>query len=377
VPSFPALAAALNTSNAQIQLSFSYYLLFYGLSQFVYGPYSEKHGRKKIALFGHCLSLIGTIFCIFATNIHIFHAGRVIQGIGLGAGPVLYRAILRDTFKGDRLSRIASIVAIGKACITAIAPTIGGYIQKFLGWHYTFVFLFVYTLAGILLISIFFPETLSKPDPKATNVRIILKTFYRILKHSSFLSYALCGSIAFAGIAVYLTISPFLFQNVLGISPVKYGWLALIISGSIVIGGFINYSLVKKAGWRRMLKFAVVVMAFAGILMMSLGIEYLNIVVIIIPMSIYIIGAGIAVGNCNVGGMHSFAETAGFAGALYGVIQVLGGAAATSISSLVHERTQIPLSLTLISFSLACLMLQWLGRQKKNIGKIRRINIAK
>ncbi|MCH9614753.1 MAG: Bicyclomycin resistance protein [Chlamydiia bacterium] len=361
LPSFPAIANQFVTENSLVQLSFSFYLFTFSLSQLFYGPFSEKHGRKKTALTGIFFSLLGTLVCIFSPNITTLLIGRLLQGVGLGVGPSLYRAILRDAFTGDSLSHAASLLAISAASTMAIAPTLGGYLQSFLGWRYSFVFLFFYTLLGTLMIWNWLPETLKHPNPNATKPKIVYKNFSLLLRSPIFLSYALCGGLASSGILAYFTVSPFIFQDALGLTPVQYGWLSLTIAAGVALGGFFNSAFVKRVGRHRMLVYGVGFMVLGGGSMALFALRFLNTWVIIIPIFFYVAGVGIVAGNCTAGALHHFPKIAGFGGALFGTIQIFSSALTTTIMAAFHDHTQVPLSLVLLLIGIVCYFLQRIG----------------
>lgn len=361
LPSFPMIKTEFAVSNNVVQWSFSLYLFTYSLSQLFYGPASEKYGRRKIALFGCVFSLVATAVCVVAPNVLVLILGRMLQGIAFGSGPVLSRAIVRDVFKGNVLAQIASFLSVATAFMMAVAPILGGYIQHYLGWRFNFGFILLYTFVGTIILWFLLPETLIKPDHSITQIKKSMEQFFILLRSPIFMAYALLSGLSFAGLTVYLSASPFLFQQVLAFTPVEYGWLALVIAAGLALGGLINSLFVKKVGRDRMLVYAVLVLVLGGVSMLLLSIRFLNAFVIMIPMFIYMCGTGISLGNAYAGAFHYFPKIAGFAAALFGTLQILMSAIGTSIMAVIHERNQIPLGIFLIIIGICCFFLQWLG----------------
>lgn len=361
LPSFPAIKKSLFTTNHWVQLTFSLYFLTFSLSQLIYGPLSEKHGRKKIALLGLSISLCGTVICIIAPNIYVLILGRLIQGMGFGIGPTLFRAILRDVYIGDSLAHASSLIAIGTSCLMAAAPTLGGYIETYLGWRFNFTFILLYTGLGIFYMWRFFPETLAELKPSATHPPAVIKQYLLILKNPIFLGYALCGCMVFAGLTIYLSVSPFIFQDILGLCPVQYGWIGVTIAGSLAVGGALNSIFVKRLGRHRLLQTAVSLMVLGALLMLLLSLWFLNVIVILLPLFIHLIGVGAAVGNSNAGALHHFPKVAGFVGALYGTIQILGSSIGTAMMAFLPEFNQVPLSIALLITGFCSFIFQWIG----------------
>jgi len=171
LPSLSSIVKDFSTTKAYVQLTLSFYLLFFGVSQFFYGPLSDKVGRKKIVLYGLSLTIVGSIVCVFSPNVGVLIVGRSIEGFGVGAGATMMRAILRDLYVGDELAKKGSYIATGTGVFMAGAPIIGGYIQDFFGWRFNFVFIVLYTLMGILIVSKFLPETIKELNPHAIKAK--------------------------------------------------------------------------------------------------------------------------------------------------------------------------------------------------------------
>lgn len=353
LPSFPSIQASFHTLKHWVQLSLSLYLLGSAFSQLFYGPLSDQIGRKKTAQYGLTFSLIGTLLCLFSPNIVFLIIGRIFQGMGLGAGSALGRAIMRDSYSGDALARFGAFIAIGSAIFTAIAPTIGGYVQHYMGWRINFLLILIFTILGLLLICFRLPETNPSLNPIATKPKVILQTYFHLLKSPIFMGYSLCSSLAFGGLAAYFTSSPFLFQRILRLSPVQYGWLAIVIGAGFGLGGVLNAILIKAFGRHRILVVGIAIVLSSGILMLALGLNgYLNTLVIILPMGLFTFGAAMMFSNSFAGAFQPFGHIAGSAGALYGCIQLLGGSATSTLIATLNEINQIPLALVLISISL-------------------------
>lgn len=362
LPSFPAIQTGLATSPSAVKLTLSFFLLFFALSQIFYGPLSDRYGRRKIAIFGLLLGVIGTLICCLAPHISMLIAGRIIQALGMGAGATLARAIMRDCFSGDDLAHHWSFVSIGTAILMAAAPAIGGYIQAYLGWRFNFVLLLLYTLCGLIAVSLRLPETLIEKNPLSTKRATFIANYMHLLKNPIFIGYNMCACLALLGDMAFYTISPFLFETILGLSAVQYGWLALIVAAGITIGGMCNTLLVKKVGRHHMLVVGIFIMTFSGALMLLLALfGYLNVLVIIVPMGIYMWGAAITWANSFAGAFTPFAKIAGFAAALYGCFQILGGSVGSTMMALIPEKNQIPLSIVLLATGVLSYLFQWIA----------------
>lgn len=361
LPSMPSIVQELSTTKKLVQFTFVAYLLPFGISQLYYGPLSEKIGRKKTVLYALIFMVVGSVICIFSPNIYILILGRFLEGVGVGAGTVVCRAILRDVYKGDALSQVGAHLSIGQSVCASGAPLVGGYIQQYLGWRYNFVFIVLYTVINIFIVYFFLKETHKDFNPHADKVSHLTEKYISIIKNPIFMSYAGCGTCAFGGLAAYLILSPFLFQNVLALTSVEYGWLAIYISVGICIGGFINSIFVKKIGRHQLLRFGAFAQILGGIAMLlPVFFGTLNVACIIVPMVIYMFGNGLVFTNTFAGAFHFFTN-AGFAGALYGAIQILGGTLFAVIMSFIHADDQMPLAIILVIVGIITFILQKIG----------------
>lgn len=133
LPSLPMIVKNLHTNITNLQLTLSLYLLCFGLSQLIFGPLSEKYGRRRIIYVGIFLSMPGTILSFLAPNIELLIVGRIIQGLGLGASAIVARSVFRDAFSGDRLAFYGSFLPIGYSFLMAVAPLLGGIFNSTLG----------------------------------------------------------------------------------------------------------------------------------------------------------------------------------------------------------------------------------------------------
>lgn len=335
VPSLPAITKVFNTNEASIQLTLSLFMLGLSISHVFYGPLSDKIGRKPPLMFGVGLSILGSLCCYLAPTVFVLIIGRFIQGFGIGCCGSVGRSLVRDLFTDRVLSKIGSYVGIVSVFIMVASPVLGGYIQEHFGWRNNFLCLFVFGIVIWLFALFTLPETNKNLNPEATKIRVMRDNYFTLLRSKVFLGYALCACFACAGLLAYLAIAPFLFQDVLGLSPIEFGQLTIFIAGAICVSGIINSQMVMGKGVSHMVFIGIIFMIIGGLAMLCLAfLGMKNVLSIMIPVSFFSMGVGFTFINAFAGAFHPFPHMAGTVGALYACMQDLSAALSTGIVAL-------------------------------------------
>ena len=350
IPALPAVGIALASTNTLIKFTVTAFMLGFSISHFFYGPLSDRIGRRKPILVGILLSIIGGIICSFAPNIQILIVGRFIQGLGVGGCTSVGRVITSDLSSGKQLAKFGSYLGMITAFVIASAPIVGGYLQHHLqNWRLIFMALLIYTCLLGIFIWWRLPETNLRLNSNATQLPVMLNNYVILLRSKTFIGYAFCSSLAYAGIIAYLTATPFLLQTIVGLNPVEFGWLALSVALSISIAGFINTRYVLIKGIPNMIAHGAILMLSGGMLMLILALlGFMNTVVIMLPVICFCMGAGLCFTNAFAGALSLYPAISGSAGALFGSVQILGAFLSSAVIALAHERNQIPLAIMFI-----------------------------
>lgn len=368
LPSLPPMTHALNASHQAVKLTISLYLLGMGLAPLIFGPLSDRFGRRIILLSGLLLAMIGSVLCLLAPNIHWVIIGRLIQGTGISGGMSLGRAMGRDVFTGKELAKLSSYMGMIIGSVPAIAPTIGGYIQSFFGWRGTFVLIFILICLCFFSVLLYLPETNKNLEACAIHPRAMFRNYKKLICDKAFIIYPCCMALSFSGIMAYMAISPFLFQTILKLSPIQYGWLAAIIGGGIIAGSFINSQcMIPRFSSETNLLIGSLIMLTASSALLLFGlVGWLNIPIIMLPMFLYMIGSQFMFSNAFSLGMSRITGLAGIAAALFSSIQMGGSAIATGVSALFHIQNQNPLGLIMLIISLtnATMIYCWVFRKR-------------
>ncbi|WP_133128319.1 multidrug effflux MFS transporter [Legionella nagasakiensis] len=366
-PSLPAITSALNSDPGTIQFTLSIFMLGFSASHLFYGPLSDRIGRKKPILLGVGISITGSLLCFFSTSTPLLISGRLIQGFGIGCCNSVGRSLARDLLNDRMLAKIGSYVGMVSVAILAFSPVLGGYIQFHLGWRANFMALFILGFITWFLTALYLPETNQHPNPRATKLSVMKQNYLTLFYNKTFLGYTLCACFAGAGIIAYLTVAPFLLQETLGLTPIQFGWLAFVIAAGIFISGFINSLLVLKKGIPIMVLSGGLLMLLAGIIMLLFALSgFINVLVIMVPVALFSIGAGFTFINAFAGAFNPFPNMAGTVGALYGCLQDLSAALVSMIIAFMDMNNQFILAATLLILAILSLFAWQLATQSRS-----------
>lgn len=357
LPSLPAMTKGLLITAQQSQLTVTVFLVSFCCSQLFYGPLSDHYGRRPLLLIGLALYVFATLICINAHNINMILIGRFFQGLGIGAGAVLSRAMLRDQFSGNELAKMASFLNVAVSTVTTVSPALGGFIQWQFGFRANFIALF---LLGIIILGLllFSKETIQNKTQNAISIKNILSSYLSALSKKVFICNVMCAGIGLSALIAYSVANPFLIQTTLGLSPFSYGIFALLIAGCEVIGSLISGYFVEKHGVTRLLCMGFILMLIMGVGMLLLG-KYNapTLLGVLIPTMGVGISIGIILPNASAGAFSIFNSGIGVAGALYGFIQLLITAIASYVVAGLFIQSQLAIGLVIVFLSCAGLML--------------------
>jgi MFS family permease len=161
--------------------------------------------------------------------------------------------------------------------------------------------------------------------------------------------YTFCVMLAFGGILAWLTTLPFLLQEVVKLTPIQFGWVSALAGLFFIVGGLLNALFVEKLSLEKMLTIGLIIMFLGSVLMLIFGLlGIIDTIVIIVPVIIYILGSSFIFSNAYAGAMQPFSQMAGTAAAIFGFLQILGGAISSALMSLAHTQNQIPLAIILL-----------------------------
>ncbi len=334
LPAMPALAVDLGTSMAMVQLTVSVFLVGVGLGQLVYGPASDRFGRRPALLFGLVVYGAGSAVCALAPTIESLLAGRALQAAGACAGMALVRAIIRDTYPRERMASALSTVTGAMAISPALAPIVGSQIYLAFGWRADFAFLAGFAAVLLVLAGTMLPETNHHRDPTALAPSRLVANYGALLGNRTFIGHMLSGGLTLSGTFAYTVASPFILIERLGVRPDRYALLMISTTLAYVLGTWMAPRLARRIGLERALRAGAGICAAAALVMVGIALSgAVSVVTVVGGMTLYMVGMGAALPLSMAGGIGPFPRIAGAASALIGAGQMVTGSLASAASA--------------------------------------------
>jgi Bcr/CflA subfamily drug resistance transporter len=370
LPSLPAISTALGVSNVSVQLTLTFYVLGFGLSQLIYGPLSDRYGRKKILISGLIIFLLANVVCIFTTSLPELLIARLFAGIGLGVCGVLNRAIASDTFSGATFSRVWSYTTTTLVVVLILAPLVGSWVQLLFDWYANFLLTTLFVAIALIFIFWKLPETHLLDRLSSLSLKNIVSNYRTILLSRTFVVSTFYYTCAFAGLMVYFQLSPFILTDHFHLSVLQYGYASLVIAASYLAGGILVSRFVQKFGTRNLLLIGMSLMFVSGILMVAMGDDLeIELADILFATAIYIIGARIVIPNAIAEAFKELRQLNGSASALIGSIQMLGTAGISFIVVSLHKQSPLVVAGLFSILGMLSLVVFYLSNQNKIFAK--------
>ncbi|MDB5374350.1 MAG: transporter [Belnapia sp.] len=356
IPSLPALAAALATNYGTAQLTLTLYLVGVAVAQLVYGPLSDRYGRKPLLLTGLAIYLVGSLAAALAPSIGWLVAARVLQAIGGCAGLVLGRAMIRDAYPREQAASVMGYVSTAMAVAPMIAPLLGSLLDQQFGWRASMVACFAFAAPMLLAVRVWLPETLREPQP-LPGLAGMLGAYVQLLRLPAFRAY--CGLTAFAtGVFFAFAVGgPLVVINGLGYSATAYATAMMCIPFAWSAGTFTAARLATRLGITRMLALGTMVTTAGGLLALVVQIFLPpHIALFFAPMALAALGNGMTQPNAIAAAISVRPNLAGTASGFIGAAQMGCGALMTVLCGVTETGSGIATACWMLVSALAT---QW------------------
>ncbi|MGE0718117.1 MAG: multidrug effflux MFS transporter [Alphaproteobacteria bacterium] len=366
LPSIPALARDFATSAGEAQLALTVFLGSMAFAQIVYGPLSDRYGRRPVLLLGLAAYVAGTILCAAAWSIESLLAGRFVQAFGGCAGMVLGRAIVRDVHGRERSASLIAYITMAMSLAPMAAPALGGFLEEWAGWRWSFI---VLSAVGTLTLVCAWPLL---TETRATVVPIhpqaIAANFWLLLRSRPFLGYMLGTSFATAAWYSFCAGAPYLLVAALDQSPSAYGLWILPVMLGYTLGNMVAGRFAPRLGLDRMIRLGNGFTLLGAVVMVAwTQADGLSAPALFGSMTIMTWGHGLGQPNGVAGALSVHPHIAGSASGLLGFVQMTVSAGVTLLLGAVQAPSAGPTVAVVAvttALSVGCFMLATAARRR-------------
>ena len=328
LPALPALTAGFAAPMAQAQLTLTALLLAFGLSQLVWGPLSDRFGRRPILMVGLSAYAVAAIGCTLANSMEMLITWRALQGAAMGAGVMAARAIIRDLYSPAEGARVMSKALSGLAVLACLSAPTGGLLSDLFNWRIALLALALFGAASLALVVWRFDETLARRNPRALEAGTLVKTWLLILRNPTFRAWSSLSAASYGGLFTFLATSSFIFIQVLHVSTTQYGLLMFSMSLAYMAGTFMCRRMLRHWGAKRAVAVAAGMTLTSGTLLGLFGLTGLAAGAhggwyIMLPFYLFMLGHGVHQACSQSGAVGPFPQAAGAASALNGSVMTL------------------------------------------------------
>jgi len=364
IPSMQEWGALFGASQASVQLTFSGYVVAFGGLQLLYGPLSDRLGRKKILLAGLSLAGLASALAASATDLGTLTLARVLQGAGSGAGMVVGRAMVQDLFQGPERTRVMAYIGMAMGLCPPLATIVGGQVHVRWGWQANFVLIAV--MAALLLLTAWrgLPDHQKPPSVASHWFAAMLASYARLAREPAFLSYVGILAMTTATFYAFLAGAPIVLGSY-GVGPEGVGYYIMCIPLSYIAGNYLTTRLVHRAGERLMMALGQLFSVSGLVLMLTLGLAGLNEpLALALPLILLGIGHGFLMPPALAGTVSLIPALAGSAAAVAGVMQQLMGAVGGYAVGLFSHDGAVNLGWLMLGFTLCAVAAQGLLQRR-------------
>ena len=343
LPALPTIARDLETSAASVQVSLAVYFAGIAVGQAFYGPLSDRWGRKPALYFGLTLFVLSSVGCALAENVRTLIVLRLLQALGGCAPLVVPRAVVRDYFDQRGSVRMLSVLILVMGLAPILAPLIGGQLLVTFGWRSVFWVLAGYGALWLGIVMLMLPESLPTARRQRRRFGQVMAVYGGLLKDRAYVGYVLSGGLIFSGLLAYIAGSPFVFIELFGVPPERYGLFFGANAVGIIGASQINRWLANRFEATDIVSAVLPVAMTAGvILVVDAYTGFGGFAGILVPLFVFIACHGFVMPNTTALAMAPHGPVAGSASALMGTLQFVLGATAGTLVGALGDGTAVP-----------------------------------
>lgn len=359
LPSMPTWARSFDTSQACVQLAFSAYVAAFGGLQLLFGPWSDRVGRKPLLLAGMALALLGSVTAALAPDLSTLVLGRVLQGAGSAAGMSVGRAMVQDFFSGRERTRMMAYIGMAMGTCPPLATLLGGQVHVALGWQANFWITALLAALALLAGWRWLPVRRPAPAGQAHWLAALPAAYAKLLREPAFLAYVLIMAMVTSAFYCFLSGAPTVLTYY-GVAPDAMGWYIMAVPIPYFFGNMLTSRLVHRMGDRRLMALGFFsALAGVGLMLLLAASGWHGPAAFALPLMLLGLGHGLIAPAAISGSVGLIPALAGAAAAVAGASQQVMGSFGSYVVGLLTHDGPVNLGLLMLVFTLLGGLAQW------------------
>jgi DHA1 family bicyclomycin/chloramphenicol resistance-like MFS transporter len=361
LPALPAIRGEFGANLSQAQLTLSALLLAFGISQLVWGPLSDRLGRRPILLTGLGMFTLAGLGCVMASSMNELIIWRALQGAAMGAVVMCGRAMVRDIYTPENGAGVMSKAFTGLGFLACISAPLGGWVTDLWSWHAALGMVMGFGAITWALVALMFKETLHRKNPHALHLHVLAKTWWHIVRHPTFVAFSCVSICSYGGLFTFLACSSFVFMGLLGLARWQYGLLLFSMAFTYLLGTL----LCRRLLLRMPVSSTVAVggalsLVGGGLMAINTWLGWHSVVSLMGPFYLFVLGHGIHQPCGQSGALGPFPKAAGAASALGGFLMMVVAFATGLWLGAVNDGSAMPMAQSMAFWSVATAGSAWL-----------------
>lgn len=344
LPALPGIAQDLAASPAAVQRTLGLFLAGFACGQIVWGPVSDRLGRRGPLAVGLLLYGLASAACAFAGSAGELSALRFLQALGACAGPVLARAVVGDVTGREGAARLLSTLTLAVGVAPLVAPPLGAQVLALAGWRPIFLLLAGFAAVVLVLARLTLPETLPPAMRRTGPVAGVAADYLRLLRDCGFLGAVVGSAAAFGAMFAYIAAAPFVFVAGYGLTPGRFSLIFAANVAGFVGAAAVNRRLLARRGSPALLWFGNAMMLLGALALLALAAAGAGWEWILAPLFLCVASLGFIAPNAAAAALARAPRMAGTASAVLGAMQFGGGAVAGALVGLAGGASPLPMA---------------------------------
>ncbi|WP_310628321.1 Bcr/CflA family efflux MFS transporter [Limnohabitans sp.] len=361
LPALPAIKSEFGAELSHVQLTLSALLLAFGTSQLVWGPLSDRFGRRPILLWGLGAFTMAGLGCVMASSMQELIVWRALQGAAMGAVVMCARAIVRDLYTPEAGAGVMSKALTGLGFLACSSAPLGSLLTDLWSWHAALSLVMSFGAITWVIVALLFKETVHRKNPHALQVKVLAKTWWQILRHPTFVAFSCVSIGSYGGLFTFLASSAFVFIDLLGLARWEYGLLLFSMSFTYLLGTVLCRRLLARFGVTYTVAIGgVFSLVGGGLMAIHAWLGWQSVLSLMGPFYLFILAHSIHQSCGQSGAVGPFPKAAGAASALGGFLMMATAFATGLWLGVAKDGSALPMAQSIAFWSVITALSAWL-----------------